>query len=111
VDDHGATGMSVFAVRREAGPAWIDGQGAFDQPGVNDHAAFMNDLYDEGVVRFAGPLSGTETGRIRVLLIAEAESEAQVAERLSADPWEKAQRIATTVIEPWVLFVGGDSPR
>ena len=30
--------MSYFAVTREAGPGWTDGMGAFEQPGVNDHA-------------------------------------------------------------------------
>ena len=42
--------MSLFAVTREAGPAWTEGKGAFDQPGVNDHAAFMNGLADDGFV-------------------------------------------------------------
>ena len=39
---------------------------------MNDHAAFMNALADEGIVLFAGPLAGSEHGRIRVLLIADA---------------------------------------
>ena len=60
--------MSLFAVNREAGPAWMDGTGAFDQPGAGDHAAFMNGLAEEGFILAAGPLAGTESGRIRVLL-------------------------------------------
>ena len=36
----------------------------------------MNKLADEGFVLFAGPLAGSERDRIRVLLIAEAASEA-----------------------------------
>jgi hypothetical protein len=46
--------MSLYAVIREAGPAWVDGKGAFEQPGVNDHAAFMNILAKEGFIQFAG---------------------------------------------------------
>jgi hypothetical protein len=34
--------MSHFAVVREAGPAWTEGKGAFEQPAVADHAAFMS---------------------------------------------------------------------
>ena len=98
--------MSLFAVHREAGPAWTEGKGAFDQPGVTDHAAFMNDLRDEGVIRFAGPLAGTEQDRIRVLVIADADNEADLRRRLAADPWELGHRITTTSIEPWTLFVG-----
>ena len=42
---------------------------------MNDHAAFMSALADEGFVLFAGPLAGSEHDRIRVLLIADAGSE------------------------------------
>jgi uncharacterized protein YciI len=98
--------MSYFAVIREAGPTWIDGQGAFGQPGVNDHAAFMNALADEGLVLLAGPLDGSEQGRIRVLLIGNALSDDEIGRRLADDPWERAQRIITVSIEPWNLLVG-----
>jgi uncharacterized protein YciI len=98
--------MSLFAVHREAGPAWAEDQGAFGQPGVNDHAAFMNGLAEEGLVLAAGPLAGTESARIRVLLIADANNEAEITQRLANDPWEQTNRITTTNVEPWTLFVG-----
>ena len=101
--------MSLFAVNREAGPAWTEGKGAFDQPGVSDHAAFMNGLVDEGFILAAGPLAGTESGRIRVLLIADANNEAEVVERLAGDPWELTDRIKTARIEPWTLLAGAVS--
>ena len=100
--------MTYFAVVRDAGPAWTDGKGAFEQPGVNDHAAFMNGLADEGVVLFAGPLAGSEQGRIRALVIVNADDEAAVHNRLAADPWSKAEMLVTTSVEPWTLFVGAD---
>ena len=100
--------MSCYAVIRDAGPAWTEGKGAFEQPDVEAHAAFMNALAEEGVVLFAGPLAGSEQGRIHVLLIANADNEAAVLDRLSADPWEQAQRVVTTSVEPWTLFVGAD---
>lgn len=100
--------MSLFAVTREAGPSWTDGKGAFEQPAVNDHAAFMNDLADEGFVLFAGPLAGSEHDRIRVLMIAEADSETDIHRRLEDDPWARTQQVVTTRIEPWNLFVGAD---
>jgi uncharacterized protein YciI len=100
--------MSLFAITREAGPSWTDGTGAFEQPGVDEHAAFMNGLAGEGLLLFAGPLAGSEHGRIRVLLVADAGSEAQVRERLADDPWERARQVVTTTVEPWVLLVGAD---
>ena len=100
--------MSLFAVIREAGPSWTDGQGAFEQPAVNDHAAFMSGLADEGFVLFAGPLAGSEHGRIRVLLIADAVSETDIHRRLAEDPWVRTQRLVTTSVEPWNLFLGAE---
>ena len=100
--------MSLFAVTREAGPSWIDGKGAFEQPAVNDHAAFMSRLADDRLVLFAGPLAGTDQDRIRVLLIADADSETDIRRRLADDPWERAERVATTSVEPWNLLVGAE---
>ncbi len=100
--------MSLFAVTREAGPGWTDGKGAFEQPAMNDHAAFMNNLADEGFVLFAGPLAGSEHDRIRVLLIADAGSEADIERRLADDPWVRTQRLMTTSVEPWNLLVGAE---
>jgi uncharacterized protein YciI len=97
--------MSYFAVTRVAGPAWTDG-GITEQPGFSDHAAFMNTLADESFVLFAGPLAGTEQGRLRALLIVNAESEAEIHRRLADDPWTLSQRLEITSIEPWNIFVG-----
>ena len=100
--------MNLFAVTREAGPGWTDGKGAFEQSGVNDHAAFMNNLSNQGFVLFAGPLAGSEQDRIRALLIAEADSETDIERRLADDPWVLTQRLVTTSVEPWNLFVGAE---
>jgi uncharacterized protein YciI len=99
--------MSYFAVIRSAGPAWIDG-GIAAQSGVDDHAAFMNGLADEGFVLFAGPLSGTEGGRLRALLIVYADSEHKIRRRLADDPWTLSEHLEITSIEPWNIFVGSD---
>jgi uncharacterized protein YciI len=100
--------MSYYAVIREAGPAWTDGKGITEQPGVSDHAAFMNTLADEGFVVVAGPLAGSEHGRLRVLLITNANSEAEIHLRLADDPWTPTQQLQITSIEPWNVFVGAE---
>jgi uncharacterized protein YciI len=99
--------MSYFAVTRSAGPAWTDG-GIAAQNAVDDHAAFMNGLADEGFVLFAGPLSGTEGGRLRALVIISANSEDEIRRRLADDPWTLSERLEITSIEPWNIFVGSD---
>jgi uncharacterized protein YciI len=75
---------------------------------VDDHAAFMNRLAEDGCVLFAGPLAGSEDARIRVLVIAEAASETDIHRPLADDPWLRTQRLVTTSVEPWNLLVGAE---
>ena len=97
--------MTLFAVTREAGPAWEPG-GIFQQPSVTEHAAFMNTLAEQRFVLFGGPLAGTEQGHVRVLLIIDADSEAAIHRRLADDPWTATGQLRTVNIEPWKILVG-----
>jgi uncharacterized protein YciI len=97
--------MSCFAVIREAGPAWADG-GIAAQPAVDDHARFMNALADEGFVLYAGPLAGTEQGRLRALLVINAADTDEIHRRLADDPWTTSNRLRITSVEPWNVLVG-----
>ena len=99
--------MSCYAVLRDAGPGWSDG-GIAAQPAVDDHARFMNALADEGFVLFAGPLAGTEQGRLRALLIISAADEEEIHRRLADDPWAASERLCIASIEPWNILVGAD---
>ena len=99
--------MSTFAVIREAGPRWRDG-GIYEQPAVEEHAAFMNARADSGFLLFAGPLAGTENGRVRVLLIVNAEGEDEIRRQLADDPWVATEQIVTLTIEPWQVLVGAE---
>ena len=99
--------MSYFAVIREAGPAWAAG-GILEQPEVNDHAAFMNALADEAFVLFGGPLAGSEQGRIRVLLVVDSDSKAEIHRRLADDPWTLTEQLRIVSIEPWKILAGAE---
>jgi uncharacterized protein YciI len=97
--------MSTYAVVREAGPSWVAG-GIFRQPRVDEHAAFMEALAEERFLLCAGPLAGTEIGRVRVLLVVDAESEDEIRRRLAADPWAVTGQLAVSSVEPWQILVG-----
>jgi hypothetical protein len=98
--------MGYFAVTRNAGPGWRSGTGAFEQPDAGEHASFMNKLAREGFLLFAGPLDGSEADRIRVFLLARADAEAEVHDRLADDPWTRSLQLVTTSIESWIPMVG-----
>ncbi len=99
--------MSLFAVVREAGPGWAAG-GIHEQPAVDEHATFMNALAQDGFVVFAGPVAGSEEGRLRVLLVVDAEDEAEIERRLAGDPWLRDQRLLTTSAESWNILGGAE---
>jgi uncharacterized protein YciI len=99
--------MSYFAVIREAGAGWRDG-GIYEQPLVSEHAAFMNALAERGFLLFAGPLAGSEHGRVRVLLIVDAADEDEIQRELADDPWFPTKQLATRSIEPWLILVGAE---
>jgi uncharacterized protein YciI len=99
--------VSLFAVTREAGAAWNAG-GIFQQPAVTEHATFLSGLAEQDFVLFGGPLAGTEAGRVRVLLIVNAESEAEIERRLADDPWVPTDQLRTVSIEPWKILVGAE---
>ena len=69
----------------------------------------MNALADEGFVLFAGPLAGTEQGRVRVLLIVDAEQRSRdppppCRRPLDGDP----EQLRTVSVEPWKILVGAE---
>jgi uncharacterized protein len=99
--------VSAYAVIRQAGPGWTEG-GIADQPAVAEHAAFMNDLADQGFLLFAGPLAGSEGARVRALLIIDADSEDEIRNHLADDPWVHSDRLLFNSIEPWNLVVGAE---
>jgi len=51
-------------------------------------------------VLYAGPLAGSETGRIRALVIIDANNEVEIRRRLADDPWTLDDHLVTTSIEP-----------
>jgi len=91
-----------FVVRVDHGPAWDESLPLEQQHGWTAHAAFLDALFDEGFVAFAGPLEGARGA----LLIIRAESEAQVRERLGADPWHRDEHLQLRECWPWELRLG-----
>jgi uncharacterized protein YciI len=92
----------LFAVMRTRGPAWNDRVPMDEQVDWRLHADFMNDLQSRGTALLAGPLTGTRD----VLLVFQAESEADVEARLAEDCWNVKGLLQTLWIKPWGLRLG-----
>ncbi|MDQ6767423.1 MAG: YciI family protein [Candidatus Eremiobacteraeota bacterium] len=66
------------------------------------HASFMNGLVKKGFVVLGGPMKGTPD----VLLVVRAETQDEVVDRLSDDPWSGLDLLRVTQVAPWSLRLG-----
>ena len=94
----------LFVLENARGPAYDPSRGRREQPGWDEHAAFMDRLVEDGVVVIGGPVGDVDEGE-STLLVVGAEDEAAVREAFAADPWhESVLRLAR--VEPWTLWLG-----
>ena len=76
--------MKYYAVIRERGSAWDESLSMRQQVEWKDHASFMDNLAEEGLVTMGGPLGNDEK---RFLLIFNANSREGIERMLAQDPW------------------------
>jgi uncharacterized protein YciI len=81
-----------------AGPEYDHSRPLEEQSGWDAHAAFMNDLVEQGFVVLGGPLSDER----RVVHAVEAKSEEAVRATLARDPWSGTHLVVDT-IDPWTI--------
>lgn len=73
-----------------------------DQDLWDQHAAFMDQLTDDGFVLLGGLVGDGD----RALLLVEAPDARAVAARLSPDPWLLSGHLTIDGIEPWDILLG-----
>ena len=98
---------TLFLVEEvRGGERWDWSRGFREQEGWDEHAAFMDALVEDGFVVLGGPLDERN-----VLLVAEAESEDAVRNRLAADPWIANGMLAIERIRPWTVLLRREARR
>jgi uncharacterized protein len=83
------------------GPAWVVGKTSREQPYWTEHAAFMDQLFEDGMVVMAGPYADYSG----VLLILEAESEQAVEATFKDDPFIIHGVLRISSIREWLIFL------
>jgi hypothetical protein len=95
--------MAMFLViRRQSGPQFDRSRPLEEQSGWTEHADYMDELVESGVIVLGGPV-GTDD---RVALAIEAPSEEDVDAALARDSWS-GSHLETESIEPWTLRLDG----
>jgi uncharacterized protein len=91
-----------YLVTHAKGPAWDSSRRRREQAGWDEHAAFMDQLVDDGFIVLGGPVGegdGEDT-----LLVVDAKSEEAVRSRLAEDPW--ADGVLTVAsVQPWSVWL------
>ena len=91
-----------YLVERGKGPAWDHSRPRREQPGWDEHAAFMDTLAEEGFVVLGGPVGEGDGGN--ALLVVDAEDETEVRARLADDPWPE-ELLTIESIRPWTVLL------
>jgi uncharacterized protein YciI len=89
-------------VKLAHGPDWDDARGLREQAGWEEHAAYMDELAEDGFIVLGGPVDlGADA---HVLLVVHAEDEDAIRARLAPDPWtDGVVRIAS--VSPWSVWL------
>jgi uncharacterized protein YciI len=92
---------NTFLAISSAGPNRDQSKGTREQPFWGEHAAFIDELVDDGFIFMGGPLVD-EGG---ALLIVNAEDENEVREKLKIDPWFEKGILKLESVKRWQIFV------
>ena len=92
---------TLFLVFRNPGPSWVPGLPSRQQPLWDEHAVFMDRLFDQGRIVLGGPYADYS----RVLLIVNAGGMAEASELFRDDPWTQHSMLVESEIVEWTVFL------
>ena len=92
---------NTFIILWGHGQAWVAGKTVREQPYWEEHATFMDRLFENGMVLLGGPFADT-TGS---LVVVEAETENEVAEVFAQDPFVTHDIFVLRSLKQWLLFL------
>jgi hypothetical protein len=84
------------------GPNWDSSKPVREQRFWDEHARFVDDLFERGVVMLAGPFAPDGTGAL-VILNVETVDEARAI--YADDPWAHHQILLTAEAKEWTIFL------
>jgi uncharacterized protein YciI len=94
-------GTTLFLVFRNPGPSWVPGLPSRQQPLWDEHAAFMDRVFEQGHIVLGGPYADFS----RVLLIVQAEGKPEASELFRDDPWTISGVLVESQVVEWSIFL------
>lgn len=95
--------MATFVVRSAIGPARDTSRGVREQPYWDEHAAFIDGLFERGHILLGGPYADGSGA----LLIVEMDTDdpAAVKDVFAADPWSTHAIQHVVEVKRWDIFL------
>jgi uncharacterized protein YciI len=87
-----------LVILRRSGPDYDLSKPLEEQPGWEEHAAYMDRLVDDGVILLGGPLSD----EVRTAHAVRASSEDEVRATFARDPWSGSHLVIDS-IDGWTI--------
>lgn len=91
----------TFAAFFSPGPQWRGGKTSREQPYWAEHAAFMDQLFDDGTVILGGPYADYTS----LLVIVEALDEEAVHALFELDPFVIHEIVRLSSVHEWLIFL------
>jgi uncharacterized protein len=96
---------NTFVVISSAGPNREPSKGTREQPFWDEHAAFIDQVVEEGFLSMGGPLVDQDGLPQGALLIVNAQDENEVTQKLKNDPWFQRGILKLESIKRWQIFI------
>ena len=92
---------TYYAARLRPGKLWDPDKPVREQALWDEHARFMDSLFDSGVIILAGPFAD----RTGSMVIVTAENAEQVYEMFRSDPWTEHDILVVADVKEWIIFL------
>jgi uncharacterized protein YciI len=90
---------TLFLVFRGPGAAWVPGTPTRQQPLWDEHAVFMDRLFDQGRIVLGGPYADYS----RNLVIVKARDTVEATHLFRDDPWAESGILSAPEVIEWTL--------
>jgi uncharacterized protein YciI len=92
---------TYYAAFLRPGSRWNPDKPVREQPFWDDHARYMDALFETGVIVLGGPFAD----RTGSLVVVAADSAARVREMYRGDPWTEHDVLVVADVKEWVIFL------
>lgn len=92
---------TFYAAFLQPGSLWDKNKTTREQPFWDEHADYMDSLFDTGVIILAGPYAD----RTGSMVIVKAEDANQVREMFRNDPWTTKDVLKVADVKEWIIFL------